>query len=539
MNSLIRNLAVGTVAIIVPLAVAHDDDPKARGRSMMSPLGPSTGLDTEAGHGFDAGGVRLLSWLTPGDLGTTLACTDNWGMVSPSGREYAIQCTEDSTVFVEVSNPAEPVIVASIPSDETIWRDAKAYKGFVYSAHETEGVGVQVIDCTEIDSGVVEHVRDVDGTLTGYTHNLAVNEDSGFLYRCGGGPFGLRIYSLEDPARPTYVSSWNERYVHDAQVVTWSDGRELAFCCGGLNYGWDDTGLTIVDVTDKQDITVVAHVSYPGAEYAHQGWLSEDRRYFYLGDEADEASQQIPTRTLVFNVEDPSNPKLAGSIESVSSSSTGHNMYTHGGLLYQANYRSGLRVLDISEDPVSPAEVAWFDTQPDSDANDYRGAWSVYPNLPSGTLLLSDREKGLFVLSLEDSPGEPICFPAEVNSTGLPGVLDALGSPVILENDLTLQACQLPPGELAMLLASPSQGGAWGLLGGGGALCVGAPFGRSGSTSGLVDGSGVLELELDLHGLPGFAGRVPAQPGETWTFQVLYLDEGRRLLTHARTIRFE
>ena len=44
-------------------------------------------------------------------------------------------------------------------------------------------------------------------------------------------------------------------------------------------------------------------------------------------------------------------------------------------------------------------EVAFFDTFPGNDAIDFDGAWSVYPFLPSGTIIVSDISNGLFVLT--------------------------------------------------------------------------------------------------------------------------------------------
>jgi hypothetical protein len=44
-------------------------------------------------------------------------------------------------------------------------------------------------------------------------------------------------------------------------------------------------------------------------------------------------------------------------------------------------------------------EVAYFDTFPDNDAVEFDGAWSVYPYLPSGTIIVSDTTNGLFILT--------------------------------------------------------------------------------------------------------------------------------------------
>jgi hypothetical protein len=62
-------------------------------------------------------------------------------------------------------------------------------------------------------------------------------------------------------------------------------------------------------------------------------------------------------------------------------------------------YRRGLSILDITN-PATPSEIAFFDTFPSPAANlpQFNGAWGVYPFLPSGTILVSNIEDGLFVL---------------------------------------------------------------------------------------------------------------------------------------------
>src|SRR5690606_8159958 len=74
-----------------------------------------------------------------------------------------------------------------------------------------------------------------------------------------------------------------------------------------------------------------------------------------------------------------------------------HNLYTHGTLIYEANYRSGLRIFDAT-DPLNPVQVAWFDTYPNNNSDGFDGAWSVYPYFPSGNVIVSDIQRGLFVL---------------------------------------------------------------------------------------------------------------------------------------------
>ena len=63
---------------------------------------------------------------------------------------------------------------------------------------------------------------------------------------------------------------------------------------------------------------------------------------------------------------------------------------------------TGLRVLefgDLAEREIE--EIAFFDTFPEDDSVKLSGAWSVYPFLPSGTIIVSDIQNGLFVLKMQ------------------------------------------------------------------------------------------------------------------------------------------
>ncbi|NBQ76279.1 MAG: regulator, partial [Acetobacteraceae bacterium] len=62
-----------------------------------------------------------------------------------------------------------------------------------------------------------------------------------------------------------------------------------------------------------------------------------------------------------------------------------HNCYTHNGKMFAANYRSGMRVFDVSNagTPSSVTEVAYFDTYPGSDSAQFNGLWSCFPYFPS------------------------------------------------------------------------------------------------------------------------------------------------------------
>ena len=364
----------------------------------VSPRGPTTG--------FQAEGVLLFDWLPLFEFGPGVTSGNScWGYTSPSGREYALMGLSTGTSFVEVTDPANASIVALMSGPTSTWRDMKVYQDHAYSISEG-GSGIQVFDLSQIDNGVVMQVNIVTAAgllTTPNTHTLALDEQGGFLYRCGGSnspiPPGLRIYSLADPAAPAFVGEWHDRYVHEAQVVTYTSGpyagKQVAFCFTGSN-----GTLDILDVTDKSNILLLGSTSYSNAAFSHQGWLSADRQYLYLDDEFDESNFSLPSTTHILDVSDLQNPFEVTTFTN-GLSAVDHNLYVKGTLIFASNYRSGLRVFDIAS-PLAPQEIAYFDTYPSDDLPNFSGLWNNYPFFASGTIIGSDIQSGLFVWRLGD-----------------------------------------------------------------------------------------------------------------------------------------
>ncbi|MCA8960165.1 MAG: choice-of-anchor B family protein [Planctomycetes bacterium] len=400
-----------TLTLIAGAAIGHQGDPKLL--SIQPPFG-GTGYTAGAGAGQSlpifpvGGGISLDAWLTATDLGFPgQHCNDCWGYVSPSGREYALIGTTTATVFVEVTTPSQPVVVGSITGGSHINRDMKVFGHYAYSVTEAESTpgqvqsGIQVIDLSAIDSGTVTLAYTAFSAVKPDTHNIALDTTSGFLYRCGGDTdYGLRIYDLNpDPVHPTYVSSWHVRYVHDACVVTKPDGQEIAFCCTNHDGSWPggEPRLTILDVTDKLNIITLSDTSYPNGRFAHQAWPTPDLQYLYLTDEGDELPRFSPgTKIRIFNISSLTSPQYVGELTN-GSTAVDHNVFVKGNKIYAANYRSGLRIFNASN-PANPVETKYYDTYPADDDPLWNGLWGVYPFLPSGTIIASDMERGLFIL---------------------------------------------------------------------------------------------------------------------------------------------
>jgi choice-of-anchor B domain-containing protein len=168
-------------------------------------------------------------------------------------------------------------------------------------------------------------------------------------------------------------------------------GREICF-------GSNETALSIADVTDKESPEAVAMASYPNVGYSHQGWLSEDHAFFFMGDELDETGGNVThTRTLIWDLADLDDPVLAREYLA-DTRATDHNLYVLGNIMYQSNYKAGLRVLDIS-DPENPVPLGHFDTVPyGGDDPSMTGSWSNYPYFESGIVVVTSGSEGLFVV---------------------------------------------------------------------------------------------------------------------------------------------
>ena len=397
-------LALVAIALPLTLAIAHPEDPKSGG---LGPAMPGSGhvgeplLPDRAGLilDFPAKNVALLSWLTPEDLsGEVQRANDIWGYVSPSGREYAIIGLERGTGFVDITDPVRPKVLKVARGPESIWRDIAVYREHAYAVNETGG-GVQVFDLTAIDDGKVKKLEPVQDLGLVTAHNISVNEESGFAYLSGpnlaGG--GLVALDLEDPARPVVLEgTWPNHYVHDVLVVSYTKGRykgrEIAFAFAA------ERGVEIIDVTDKANMVSLSNVPYPNLAYCHSGWLSKNRKFLYVNDELDEreTSEIASTQTYILRVDDLDAGRYVSTF-STGEESIDHNSMVDGRTLFAANYSSGLRVMSV-KNPGRPKEIAYFDTHPEATSVGFDGAWGVYATFPSKRVIVSDIQRGLFVL---------------------------------------------------------------------------------------------------------------------------------------------
>ena len=136
--------------------------------------------------------------------------------------------------------------------------------------------------------------------------------------------------------------------------------------------------------------------------FTHQGYLTEDQRYFLLGDELDEVNYGLNTTTQIFDLSNLEAPKLHLTYQG-QTPSIDHNGYVKGSFFYLANYTAGLRVLNLEAiEEKQIEEVGFFDTHPSHDDPTYNGVWNIYPFFESGIIAISDIDSGVFLVIPSD-----------------------------------------------------------------------------------------------------------------------------------------
>jgi choice-of-anchor B domain-containing protein len=410
--------------------------------------------------GYPCRDVDLSALLPHAEIGGGSG-NDVWGWTDPvTGREYALVGRSTGTAFVDISTPTAPVYVGNLPTQtaDSIWRGIKVYADHAFIVSEAANHGMQVFDLRQlraVTSPPATFAQTAHYAGFGSTHTLAINSQTGFAYAAGTRTCegGLHAVDVRTPSAPRTAGCFSlDGYSHETQCVIYNgpdalyQGREVCFNSN------EDT-LTIVDASDKQEMLQLSRTGYGGSAYTHQGWLTGDHRFFLVNDEGDERAFKHPTRTWIWDVSDLDAPVIAGSYDGPTAA-TDHNLYIRGNLVYEANYRSGLRVLDASDILQGVLrEVGFFDVYPADDAAEYNGAWSAYPFFASGSVAVNGIEQGLFVLTPRTRP--------RLQATGLTASLTGPATAALDEDWIyVVRAANEGPGDLTdtRVLEQPPSG---------------------------------------------------------------------------------
>lgn len=306
-----------------------------------------------------------------------------WGYKADDGREYAILGCPTGTAFVDVTDSANIIEVDYLTGSTSSWREMKTYSHYAYIVSEANNSRLQIVDLQYLPDSV--HLVKV-WNYAGYGNTHSISQAGHYLYLNGGNATpngGITVLDVIDPENPVKMGQWSTMYVHDCRVV--NDTIYAANISDGK--------VSIINATNKASLsTVTSFVNLPGAG-PHNTALTDDRKRLFVTDEIGTA----PYLLKVWNIENKTSPVYVTNWQPTGiTTSIVHNIEIYGNYGIIAHYSAGVRVIDISN-PDVPVEVAWYDTYPSNNNESYNGCWGVYM-FPSGTIIASDRQTGLYVL---------------------------------------------------------------------------------------------------------------------------------------------
>lgn len=396
-------------------------------------------------NGSSSSNLPLVGSIDPQTLGASGTCSDIWGHTSGSGSKYAIiGCNSLEYSFASFQDQDEynnnpnapnvfiinvtetPKLVKSFKYYDSEWYDIKTYGSFAYIVvdnvnYHNRTSPFMILDLTNIDDGEIINISTkVNYTESADSHNIFIHKN--ILYRCALNSKLLVTYDITDPTNPKEIGYFNIE-AHDLHVKT-INGIDYAFVATGQK-----SDLTILNVNNPSDIHIVSSSPYlhllgnsVKRTYSHQVWAHGN--YAYLNDEAI-VYGGVNITTFVFDISNISNPVAIHAHVSDKFSSS-HNMFVSHGVIFQANYKFGVRVYDI-EDPVNPQEIGYGLSGIGTDIDKYApeglseaditfmGMWGVYPFFNDTTIIGSDVVCGLYVWNWSPSvlppspPLRPIC----------------------------------------------------------------------------------------------------------------------------------
>ncbi|MEQ3653670.1 MAG: choice-of-anchor B family protein [Glaciecola sp.] len=384
-----------------------------------------------AAGAFPCNNMSLLSHVPVNEFPTSSQrANDIWGHVDLNTmKEYALVGLRRGVALVDVSDPVNPFVINAIQGQDTTWRDIKVYQYFnrdlnkweayAYATADSATEGLTIMNLSNPDEGLALVTRDINDRSA---HNIYIsNVDYGLNIKNslaepqahilgsnvrGGSLRSYRISAPETPIPTYFLSNANRSdYTHDASSLLINDVRADRDCVNKTAAGctvmldFNEGTLRLWDHSALGGAVELSSVSYPNVEYTHSGWWSEDRQYVILHDELDEQRNGLNTTVHIFDISDLNAPTLVSTWVGPTRA-VDHNGFVRGNKYYMSNYTRGVTVLDLS-DPTSPTEIGYFDTFPSITNASFNGVWGVYPYLPSGIILASDIQGGLYVLKDE------------------------------------------------------------------------------------------------------------------------------------------
>ncbi|MCC6578755.1 MAG: choice-of-anchor B family protein [Flavobacteriales bacterium] len=313
-----------------------------------------------------------------------------WGYTDEFGNEYAlVGVNGDDNVpnsgglsVVDITDPANPVEVFFTPGPNSIWREIKTWGDHAYVTTEATA-GLLIVDLSPLPQSTNLPVTLFQGNNWDTSHSLFIDENGRlYLHGANRGNGGVIMYDLtQDPMAPVEVGEFDNWYCHDSYA------RGDTLYAAHINDGF----FSIVDVSDPANPVLLGTQTTPN-NFSHNTWLDDSGQYLFTTDEREAAF------VGVYDVSDPADIQFVEKLQSDPGSNTiPHNTYWLNDFVVTSYYTYGVAIYDATR-PWNLVETGSYDTSPLSGGG-FNGAWGVYPFLPSGRLIISDIEEGLFILA--------------------------------------------------------------------------------------------------------------------------------------------
>lgn len=310
------------------------------------------------------------------------------GWVSTAGTEYALVGWEQGLSIVDVSNPANPIQVFNVPGQQSIWREVKTFDHYAYVTTEAGG-GLQIVDLSSLPAAPNYHDYTGDGAIFNQLDNIhSLHIEQGYVYLHGSNLFNGAAVICDlnaDPWNPVYVGHTPGTYVHDG------------FALGNKYYSCHiyDGYFSIFDVTNKANPVLLNQQTTPG-NFTHNSWCSTDSNFLFTTDEVSNSYLTSYDVTNPLNIQELDRIQITPGSGSIIHNT--HIVNKNGGdFAVTSWYTDGVVITDVTR-PANMVNVGRYDTYTQGGGGGFNGDWGVYPFLPSGNIIASDINNGLFVL---------------------------------------------------------------------------------------------------------------------------------------------
>jgi choice-of-anchor B domain-containing protein len=353
-------------------------------------------------------GVLIYNWTDPENIepgGGQRRYNDCWGF-EMNGREYGVIGSTMGTHIIDISQADTAIestfIRGKFSSRSVVHRDYHDYGGYLYGVCDQGASSLQVIDIQGLPNSAFLAHEDTVNIMR--AHNLFIDSAAMKMYTCGvrlpnGARVPIQVWSLDNPRQPSLIRNVftidgvDIDYVHDMYAR-----NDTVFMNAGRQ------GLVIANFEDTESPELLGVLSnYPDAGYNHSGWWNERGDTYYMADETHGKDIKIVD---VSNIESPVVTRLIEA-ESDPEGSIPHNLIVKDDMLFVSYYFDGLQIFDVTSEENACWAYSYRTSQIDPVPGGFAGAWGVYPFLPSGRILVSDMQNGLFVVELPElSPSD-------------------------------------------------------------------------------------------------------------------------------------